>query len=65
MFYKLARGFVPFGGENDNMNISNGIVWIVFDNHDKLVGCFTKEEFAKAACSGHTGWYYQGRHTVK
>lgn len=43
------------------MNISNGIVWIVFDNHDKLVGCFTKEEFAKAACSGHTGWYYQGR----
>ncbi len=47
------------------MNISNGIVWIVFDNHDKLVGCFTKEEFAKAACSGHTGWYYQGRHTVK
>ena len=27
------------------MNISNGIVWIVFDNHDKLVGCFTKEEF--------------------
>lgn len=56
---------MPFGGENDNMNISNGIVWIVFDNHDKLVGCFTKEEFAKAACSGHTGWYYQGRHTVK
>ena len=45
------------------MNISNGIVWIVFDNHDKLVGCFTKEEFAKAACSGHTGWYYPVSYT--
>lgn len=51
--------------QNDNMNISNGIVWIVFDKHNKLVGCFTEEEFAKAACSGHTGWYCQGHHTVK
>lgn len=49
----------------DNDNITKGIVWIVFDKQDHVVGCFTKQQYAKEACANHPDWYYQGQHTVK
>jgi len=40
-------------------------IWIVYINVDKILGLFTKQEYAESVCVGNIGWYWQSRHTVK